>query len=275
MARYYPESLSSEAIRLLDKRLSELGGCELACARSVFMHAATLGDFEALTGFLVEVLSQMEHVDEARVARGMCSHWLAAKSQFVDDSRRARLSTPNRCLLALDEVDLIMRTEEGRPLRVVGDYRDHKPSWAPAVKTIERWFGSWERALGAAGLLACGQPEMHLGRQRARRAQTGWPAPTSEQLVAALATAIEHNFGRRVSAEGYDDIREVLDGGLPSYNQLIGVHGKGKGKGSGHRKTLAEMDALAREHIVRHPDQFPVAADYITRTRDLRGNGGP
>jgi hypothetical protein len=269
MAKHSPETVTTEAIRALRGLAPQFGGCELACARSLFTHAVAFGDFKGFLARLTAIAEQMADVDEARVARGICAHYLAAMSEFCEDPRRSRLSTRNLCLLALDEADLRMRAEVGRPLRTTPDYKTFKPkNWGPSLTTIEREFGSWHAAKGAAALLSCGQPEMQLGRPKGRRKSDG-PKPTLEERVVAMAKAIERNFGRRVSTDGYDDIREDLGSGLPSYNQLIGV-AQGSDGGT-HELGIAQVDALARKHILKHRKRYPVAYDYIRRTRKLRG----
>jgi hypothetical protein len=211
----------------------------------------------------VDALPWATFLMECAFARGLLAHFLAAVADFRDDPRRAVTRGVNRRMLALDEADLNKRAQTGTGLRTWADYDRFRPSWGEARTTIERHLGSLGDALAYCGLNAHGQPEAHLIRQQG--CAGGANRLTLEERVEYLARGIERNYGRRVTYEGWDDIREVLGRGVhPSAHQLVGR------KRTGAEYNWKTLHDLAYTYALARPESFPYTAAYKTDVDRLR-----
>lgn len=256
-----PERIRTPRLLAAADALGTLAVDELALIRA----ACTVRG--AATEQAARALALLDGLDaeEVGVLRGLTAHRIAAKREFRDDPRRYALTRRNRCILALDEADLRKREPAGEGLADTRDYREFSEPGSPSLGTVYAEFGDFRSALKAAGLLAQGQAEAHLVRRSGSPAlKADW---SLEERSDALALAIEHNRGRRISNENYDDTREVIGSGLPSYVQLVG-----KRRG-GNVVSWAELHRLAYELIDRHPDRYPQAHAYRERVKRLRPGG--
>lgn len=240
---------------------------ELTFRRNVFTHAAIAGP--EFVKRLEAVLAELKAIpadgwsEDCLFARGLCAHWRAVLDAYFDDPRRGPLSGSNLVLLALDEADLRCVARYGRPMRGPTDYRNTKPPWGPSATTIYELFGKpFTNVLQQLALASTAQGEAHL--MRPLGSPKGACPLTVPERAELVAQGMEFNYGRRMTMDGWDDIRErIAPRRLPTAKQLIGARTV-KGKSEFSWDALQD---LAVEMALKNPTRFPVTSRRIRRVR--------
>lgn len=194
------------------------------------------------------------NVDEAAVVRAAATERIAEASGFDD-----RPSAPReRWILALSEADLLKREETGEGLKQMKDYEAFRPDWGPSLSALYGVFGGWKHALAEAGLLNVLQPQTQLGvvDGRPKGGGTSW---SDEDVLRMLALCYERMRGRRYSWDALAEFRRSSALTLPGINSLR--------EGPGARRLEEWLNAAADYIVKQGPNAYPIAYDFITRSR--------
>lgn len=204
--------------------------------------------------------------DEAAVVRAVATEQVARASEFSDRPAALR----DQWILALSEADLRKREaalsagETPSGLRLVREYEQFKPDWGPAVSSLYREFKGWKDALAAGGLLDVLQPQTHIGIVDGRPKGNAGVTWTEEDYLRTLALCYEQMRGRRFSWDAFAEFRRSTTRKLPPIPNL-------SQKRSG-RSWQQWLDEAADYIVAQPPAAYPVAYDFITRSRATESN---